>query len=87
MPFDVIDVQATPNPNATKYVLDRPIVETPQSFFNSAAAHGNSLASKLFTIQGVTSVLMLGDFVTINKRPDVKWSQITPAVKQALSEA
>ena len=87
MPFTVTDVQPTPNPNAAKFILDRPIVQQPTSFFNAEAAKDDPVASRLFAINGVTSVLMLGDFVTVNKKPDVKWKAITERVQEVLQKA
>jgi hypothetical protein len=87
MPFKVQEVQPTPNPNAAKFVLDRPIVEQPVSFFNAAAAKGHPLAEQLFAIPGVSSLLLLGDFITVNKTPDAKWGEITHRVKGILSKA
>jgi NFU1 iron-sulfur cluster scaffold homolog, mitochondrial len=87
MPFTVTDVQPTPNPNAAKFILDRPIVQQPTSFFNAEAAKGDAIASQLFAINGVTSVLMLGDFVTVNKKPEVKWNAITERVQEVLQKA
>lgn len=84
--MDVIDTQPTPNPNALKYILSAPISDKPESFFNAAAAARHAVARRLFEINGVTSVLLLGDFVTVNKQPDVKWSAITPAVKAVLAD-
>lgn len=86
MPFKVIETQPTPNPNALKFVLDGSISQKPESFFNASAAAGHPIAAKLFEISGVTSVLLLGDFVTVNKLPEAKWSAITPSVKRVLSE-
>jgi hypothetical protein len=83
----VVDAQPTPNPNATKYMLDRPVVEAPTSFFDAVSAKGHPLASKLFEIRGVTSVLLLGDFVTVNKAPDVRWADINRRVEKVLWEA
>ena len=87
MGFEVLEVQPTPNPNANKYVLDRPIVEQPLSYFNADAAKDDPLAMKLFAIKGVTTLLFLGDFLTVNKTPDAKWASITPKVKAILTEA
>ena len=84
MPFDVIDVQPTPNPNAAKFILNGQIVSQPTSFFSAESAREHPVASQLFAIPGVTNVLMLGDFVTINKQPDVKWSAITDRVQEVL---
>lgn len=85
MPYSILDVQPTPNPNAMKFCLDRPVADQPKSFFNADAAGDHPLAARLFRIPGVSSLLLLGDFITVNKQPDVKWSDITPAVKRVLS--
>lgn len=87
MGFEVKEVQATPNPNALKFVLDRVIAQQPTSFFKAEAATGHPLAAKLFEITGVTSVLLLGDFVTVNKQPQAKWSAISKKVRRVLAEA
>lgn len=85
MSFQVREVQATPNPNAAKFVLDQPVTQQPMSFFNAQAAKGHELAEKLFAIPGVSSLLLLGDFITVNKSADARWDQITPKVKSILA--
>jgi hypothetical protein len=84
MGFVVKEVQPTPNPNATKFVVDGNLTDQPLSFFNPAQGSHDPLASKLFAIQGVASVLILGDFVTVNKTPEAKWSAITRKVEDIL---
>ena len=86
MAFRVLEVQPTPNPNAMKFVLDRPIVEQPTSFLNAAAAGGHSIANRFFAIPGVSSLLLLGDFVTVNKTADASWADIRDQVQRVLSE-
>ena len=39
------------------------------SFLNAASGNEHPIASKLFAITGVTALLLLGDFVTVTKRP------------------
>ena len=85
MPFSVNEIQPTPNPNAAKFILDRPISSQPTSFFNPGAAKDHPLAQQLFAIPGVSSLLFLGDFITINKRPDAEWDDITGAVQRILA--
>jgi len=87
MPYTIVEVQPTPNPNAAKYVLDKPVSQQPISFFNAEAAKGHTLAEKLFAIEGVSSLLLLGDFVTVNKRADAKWKEISKGVERVLAEA
>ena len=86
MPWKVIETVATPNPNAMKYILDHSISEKAISFFNPAAGKDHPLAGPLFAVAGVTSVLILNDFVTINRDPAASWKTITAAVKQALAK-
>jgi hypothetical protein len=74
--------QATPNPNAGKFVVDRTIVEgrSSKSFYSAAHAAGDPLASALFAIDGVASIFMVEDFVTVTKTPDADWATLVPRV-------
>jgi hypothetical protein len=87
MGFRVVLVEQTPNPNAKKFILDKEIADRPVSFFDAGSAIGHPLATQLFGITGVSSVLLLGDFVTINKSPQARWADIQKNVTLALAEA
>lgn len=84
VPFVIREYQATPNPNALKLVLDKPVSQQPMSFLTPAAAESHALAKQLFAVNGVTSVLLLGDFITINKAPQAKWPDVKRKVEQIL---
>lgn len=86
MSFVVAEIQPTPNPNALKFVLDRPIAAQPVSFFSADAAREHPLAARLFAVPGVSALLLLGDFVTVNKQPEAKWDPIKRGVRRALAE-
>jgi hypothetical protein len=85
--FRVVSVESTPNPNANKFILDRAVSDKPLSYFNRESGRGNPLAEKLFAIEGVTSLLLLNDFITVNKAPQAQWKSITAAVKRAIAAA
>ena len=87
MGFTVAEIQATPNPNAIKFVLDRAVTPQPLSFLTPESAKAHPLASRLFGVPGVCSVLLLGDFITVNKAPEASWADIRTAVRRALAEA
>jgi len=87
MGFTVTEIQPTPNPNAAKFVLDREISDRPVSILNSAEGGDHPLASQLFGVKGVKSVLLLGDFVTVNKDAATKWEQIIDKIKEILQNA
>ena len=86
MPFRLSEVQPTPNPNALKFILDGPVSEHPISFFDAESAKGNDLAARLFAIPGVSSLLFLGDFITVNKQPAARWAEIRGRIEGALAE-
>jgi hypothetical protein len=87
MPLRVSEIQPTPNPNAAKFILDGEISQQPISFFNAESARDHPLASKLFAIEGVSSLLLLGDFVTVNKQPNTSWDEIAPRIRKILENA
>ena len=87
MAFRVTEIQTTPNPNAAKFMLDRPISEGSVSFLSVDQAQDHPIARRLFAIEGVASLLLLGDFVTVNKAAEAAWPQIKRRVKQVLAEA
>jgi hypothetical protein len=86
MAFQVKEIQPTPNPNAAKFILDGQVSAGPVSFLTPDQGKDDPLASQLFAINGVTSVLLLGDFITINKRPDAKWDPIASKVREILQK-
>jgi hypothetical protein len=85
----VVRVQRTPNPNAMKFSLDRPVVEGPaaRTIGSAEAARGEPLAEPLFALGGVTSVFMVADFITVIKTPDASWDTLVPAITSILERA
>jgi hypothetical protein len=86
MGFTVTEIQPTPNPNALKFLLNGEISDRPISFLTPTEGNDHPLAIQLFQIEGVTGVLLLGDFVTVNKRPSAKWPEITERVREILEK-
>jgi hypothetical protein len=78
--------QNTPNPNAGKFTLDRPVVhgKSSISYYNAAQAASDPLGAALFEIDGVGSLFMVDDFVTVTKSPDVQWDALTPKVIETI---
>jgi hypothetical protein len=79
-------VQATPNPNARKFVLPEKCFDRPLSFASPDAAASHSLAAQLFALGAIYNVFMVQDFITVNKLPDVPWDGLESRV-QAIIEA
>ncbi len=67
----LIRIQPTPNPNAWKFVLDRPVLlEGKASFSTAEEATGNRLAIDLLNIPEVKQVHFFQNVITITHRMD-----------------
>ena len=92
-----VSMQATPNPNALKFMLNR-VVTTQGTTYRlpaapSAAQAGDAAsaepawAQQILAIPGVTQVFALNDFLSVNKTPDADWKAIGPRVEAVLRKA
>ncbi|MFN0131772.1 MAG: NifU N-terminal domain-containing protein [Phycisphaerales bacterium] len=86
MPIRVVEFQPTPNPNAVKCLLDRAVTDSPRSFRAPESAGDDAIASRLFAIDGITNVLIVGDWVSVGKRPEIAWAPLKRAITAALAE-
>ncbi|MCY3539666.1 MAG: scaffolding protein [Acidimicrobiia bacterium] len=75
--------QFTPNPNALKFNVGRE-VGGPRSY-TAANASDDPIAGELFAIEGVVSVFMTSDFVTVTKSPDADWADLTSLTEEVLN--
>lgn len=89
MPYTVTRFESTPNPNAVKCLVEPSPGPVPRSYFNAGQVdHADDpLASALFQIEGVTTLLIHTRFITVNKKPDAPWPRIKKAIQTTLAEA
>lgn len=80
--------QATPNPNAGKFIVNRKVVDgaSSRSFYNAEDAADHPLASALFELEGVASLFMVDDFITVTKTPDTDWAALMPEVQVTIEQ-
>ncbi|XP_018599530.1 NFU1 iron-sulfur cluster scaffold homolog, mitochondrial isoform X2 [Scleropages formosus] len=77
-----IQTQDTPNPNSLKFLPGRMVLETGTMDFTAPRdAYCSPLARQLFRVDGVKSVFLGPDFITITKTDEeVEWKVIKPDV-------
>lgn len=81
----VINIEPTPNPDALKFILQRPLLRSGvRSFRDFASAVGDPLGSALFALGTVTSVFYMDRFVTVNKAPSADWSDLIDSVCETI---
>ena len=80
-----VQVNTTPNEHALKFTLDKPAIESGhETYANAEAAEESPVAKTLFGIDGVASVFLMADFVTVTKQPDAKWDSLQSDVLKVI---
>ena len=80
--MEEIRITAEPKDNTTcRFVVDRPLYPDGSAFFgDKERASGSGLAEKLFAIDGVSSVLIQDNIVTVNAATGGNWMPIAKQV-------
>lgn len=82
----VINAQATPNPNAVKFTLNRVVAAQGKTYRDQGGAEA-PWAGALLAIPGVTQVFAVNNFISVSKRAEAEWGRITPEVERVLQQA
>ena len=80
----VVRPELTPNPNALKFSVGRETGE-PKTFVKGGP-EGDPIATALLALEGVVSVFMTADFVTLTKAPTSEWSEIKGPAQEILEQ-
>ncbi|MEO5375684.1 MAG: NifU family protein [Alphaproteobacteria bacterium] len=82
-----IQTEPTPNPSTLKFLPGRPVMGQGTADFPTAEkAHQSPLADRLFQVDGVRSVFLGSDFVSVTKADGREWREIKPMVLGAMVE-
>lgn len=83
-----VQTQDTPNPNSMKFLPGRTVLEEgTMNFAGPRDAYCSPLARQLFRIDGVKSVFLGPDFITITKADaNMEWKVIKPDVYAAIMD-
>ncbi|MCL6705723.1 NifU family protein [Pseudomonas sp. R2.Fl] len=81
-----IQTETTPNPATLKFLPGKVVMDNGTAEFLDAGAAGDSpLASRIFSIPGVSGVFFGYDFVTVTKEGP-EWHHLKPAILGAIME-
>jgi len=80
-----IQTEATPNPSTLKFIPEQTVMAQGTANFNDKdAAVRSPLAQRLFGVEGVDSIFLGSDFITVTKQEDRDWQVLKPMVLEAL---
>ncbi len=78
-----IRAEQTPNPNAVKFSVGKE-VGGPATHLAGQEA-GSAWVDALLQLEGVASIFLVADFVTVTKTPEGTWDEIEQAAAGILS--
>lgn len=83
-----IYMEANPNPNSLKFVVNRMLLPDGQSmdFPDKESAADAPLAQELFNYSYVDRVFYMSNFVTVTKKDDVLWEEVRNELKKHIQE-
>ncbi len=74
--------EATPNPEAMKFVVNKYLLEEGSVEYNTIEQAENSpLAKQLFAFSGINSIFISSNFVTLSKASDIDWYELIPIIR------
>lgn len=84
--LQIVRVESTPNPCARKWVLSERAWYGSKSFLTVEDASDDALGSKLMAIAGVRTVLLCGDWFTVNVESASMWRRVKKSVDEIAEE-
>lgn len=82
-----IQTEDTPNPDTLKFMPGTTILNKGTAdFSNSDSANNSPLASRLFTIDGVSRVFLASDFISVTKQSELDWNVLKPSILTGIME-
>ena len=82
-----IQTEGTPNPATLKFLPGQVVMQSgTANFIDPESASQSPLAVRLFDIEGVDSVFLGTDFITVSKTDDVQWDVVKPRVLAAVMD-
>ena len=71
-----VHTEFTPNPNSIKFLPGKVVSKNESFEIKKEDKTNNDLIKNLFSINGVESIFLGKDFISVNKQDDVEWEEI-----------
>ena len=83
-----VNVSSTPNAHALQFTVNQTLIASGhKTYDNPEQAADSTVAKKLFEIDGVASVFLIQDFITVTKKPDATWVELQDKIVKAIKAA
>lgn len=84
--MEILRIEPTPSPNTMKVVLSQHREGMSSNTYKEIAESQPAFINKLLSIDGITSIFHVMDFLAVDKEPKADWEKILPQIKSSFSE-
>ena len=81
-----VQTQKTPNPNSLKFIPGKLVSNNGSFEINNKDEVNNDLVRNILSINGVASLFLGSDFISVNKKNDIDWEDIKHIVISLINE-
>ena len=81
-----VQTQTTPNPNSLKFLPGKNVSNSGSYEITEKNTVNNDLIRNVLSINGVTSIFLGSDFISVNKQNDIDWEDIKHIVISLINE-
>ena len=81
-----VQIENTPNPNSLKFLPGKIVSNSGSLEINKKEDTNNELVRNLLSVNGVQSIFLGNDFISINKYDDVSWDDIKHIVISLIND-
>ena len=71
-----VQTEATPNPNSLKFLPGKNVSNSGSYEISNKSEINNELVRNIFSVNGVESIFLGKDFISVNKNGNIKWEEI-----------
>ena len=81
-----VQTQTTPNPDSLKFIPGRIVSRIDSMEVTSKENINNDLIKNILSINGVTSLFLGSDFISVNKKKNVDWEDVKHIIISLINE-
>ena len=81
-----VQTQPTPNPNSLKFLPGREVSKIGPIEIKDTNYSNNELIKNIFSLEGVTSVFLSDDFISVNKSEEKNWEDLKHIIISFINE-
>ena len=81
-----IQTEKTPNPNSLKFIPGNKVLTKGNIEIIEKNQIDNELVKNIFSIDGVESIFLSEDFLSVNKREEIKWEDLIYIIKSYIND-